>query len=242
MARRRGLKIGEAVLYLTRNFRSTKVGKKPTFFVTRRRNASVYSHFQGMQLRYNQAKAWVERLLEHYTVVREQVAYSDTPNSDMPNASSSETLEVYLVHFVFRNNNGRDILELYVDTDRGITVGECAKLSRHILEMMESSPDAAELFSDNFRLEVSSPDVSKPIRVPRQYVKNIGRTLRVRFLDELDEERTVEGRLKTAELHSDEKFIELTAQRKKKVDKTSDAPTVKIPLDRIREAVVQVEF
>ncbi len=196
-----------------------------------------------MQLRYDQAKAWVERLLEHYTVVREQVADSDMLNSDTPSALHTETLDVYLVHFVFRNNNGRDILELYVDTDKGITVGECAKLSRHILEMMDSSPDAAELFSDNFRLEVSSPDVSKPIRLPRQYVKNIGRKLRVRFLDDLDEERTVEGRLKTAELHGDDKFIELTTQRKKKADKTSDAPpTVKIPLDRIRDAIVQVEF
>ena len=66
---------------------------------------------------------------------------------------------------------GNSIL-VSVDSDAGISVGECVQISRHI----ESSLDREV---EDFSLEVSSPGLSLPLKVFRQYVKNIGREIEV---------------------------------------------------------------
>jgi len=59
-----------------------------------------------------------------------------------------------------------------VDSDAGISVGECVQISRHV----ESSLDREV---EDFSLEVSSPGLSTPLKVLRQYLKNIGREVEV---------------------------------------------------------------
>jgi len=59
-----------------------------------------------------------------------------------------------------------------VDSDAGISVGECVQISRHV----EGSLDREV---EDFSLEVSSPGLSTPFKVLRQYLKNIGREVEV---------------------------------------------------------------
>jgi ribosome maturation factor RimP len=59
-----------------------------------------------------------------------------------------------------------------VDSDAGISIGECVQISRHV----ESSLDREV---EDFSLEVSSPGLSMPLKVTRQYLKNIGREVEV---------------------------------------------------------------
>jgi len=66
---------------------------------------------------------------------------------------------------------GNSIL-VSVDSDAGISVGECVQISRHI----EGSLDREV---EDFSLEVSSPGLSLPLKVLRQYLKNIGREVEV---------------------------------------------------------------
>ena len=66
---------------------------------------------------------------------------------------------------------GNSIL-VSVDSNAGISVGECVQISRHI----ESSLDREV---EDFSLEVSSPGLSLPFKVLRQYLKNIGREVEV---------------------------------------------------------------
>lgn len=63
-------------------------------------------------------------------------------------------------------------ISVYVDRDAGISVGECVQISRHI----EASLDRE---TEDFSLEVSSPGLSLPFKVLRQYLKNIGREVEV---------------------------------------------------------------
>jgi ribosome maturation factor RimP len=69
---------------------------------------------------------------------------------------------------------GRQI-EVYVDSDEGIHISECADISR----FLEKNLDGSGLVPDNYILEVSSPGMSNPLKVPRQYKRRIGRTLEV---------------------------------------------------------------
>ena len=63
-------------------------------------------------------------------------------------------------------------ISVLVDSDAGISVGECVQISRHI----EGSLDRE---IEDFSLEVSSPGLSLPLKVLRQYLKNIGREVEV---------------------------------------------------------------
>src|SRR5277367_6841240 len=60
-----------------------------------------------------------------------------------------------------------------VDGDQGITIDGCAALSRTLNESLESE------ISDPYTLEVSTPGLDHPLKLKRQYIKNIGRGLKV---------------------------------------------------------------
>lgn len=64
-------------------------------------------------------------------------------------------------------------IRVILDGDTGVTVEDCIAVSREI----EHNLDREEL---DFSLEVMSAGVSEPLEIPRQYKKNIGRTLKVK--------------------------------------------------------------
>lgn len=66
-------------------------------------------------------------------------------------------------------------IEVYVDSDEGIHISECAEVSR----MLEKKLDESSLLPDNYILEVSSPGMSNPLKIPRQYKRRVGQVLEV---------------------------------------------------------------
>lgn len=88
--------------------------------------------------------------------------------------AETETLsDAFVVSISVRPGN---TIEVLLDKDSGLNVEDCKKVSRHI----ESSLDREK---EDFSLEVSSPGVGKPLLVHRQYLKNIGRTVKVKTED-----------------------------------------------------------
>ena len=71
----------------------------------------------------------------------------------------------------------RNVLAVYIDTDEGISLAACAAISRHIGTWLEDK----DLFSFSYQLEVSSPGLDMPLKLRRQYLKNIGRVLKVKL-------------------------------------------------------------
>ena len=94
-------------------------------------------------------------------------------------------------------------ISVSVDSDAGISVGECVQISRHI----ENSLDRE---TEDFSLEVSSPGLSSPLKVLRQYLKNTGRE--VELVTKSGEKQ--KGILKSA----DSEGFELDIVAKEKVD------------------------
>lgn len=86
--------------------------------------------------------------------------------------------DAFLVDLQLRIERKSVLIQLFVDTDAGITIQECADVSREMIAKLEPSG----MFGDNgYRLEVSSPGIDRPLKLLRQYRKNIGRKFRVRF-------------------------------------------------------------
>ena len=67
-------------------------------------------------------------------------------------------------------------IKVFLDADDGITIEKCTSVNKALYKYIEES----ELFpGGNFSLEVSSPGVDEPLKLYRQYKKNIGRKVEV---------------------------------------------------------------
>ena len=101
-----------------------------------------------------------------------------------------EAREAFVVDVQVRNERGGRLVQLFVDTDRGITIELCAEISRDLIREF----DERRFLDGNYRLEVSSPGIDRPLKLLRQYNKNIGRRFKVRYENQ-GEERSIHGQL-----------------------------------------------
>ena len=84
--------------------------------------------------------------------------------------------------------------------------------------------------SDNLVLEVSSHGLDRPLKLQRQYKKNIGRVLNVQLTDGSN----LEGKL----ISLDKEIIELEIEKKRKSGKIKTFEKVTLPVEKIRQAKV----
>ena len=84
--------------------------------------------------------------------------------------------ELFLVSIKMLPNNK---LIIHVDGDEGISIQDCAAISRHVGFHLEEE----NTIDKAYNLEVSSPGVGEPLQLNRQYHKNIGRDLSVKLND-----------------------------------------------------------
>ena len=96
----------------------------------------------------------------------------------------------FLVDLVFRGERGSRVLEVFVDTDEGVSMDLCAAMSRTISSVL----DRENFIAGRYYLVVSSPGLDRPLKDQRQYRRHIGHVLSVRYTDE-SETRSVEGEL-----------------------------------------------
>ena len=117
-----------------------------------------------------------------------------------------------------------------LDGDDGVQLQDCIDISRAI----ENNLDREE---QDFSLEVASVGVGSPLKLVRQYIKNIGRTLIVKLATQ-----TIEAQL----VDANENFITLAweAREPKKLGKGKETVQKKqeIPYSEIKEAIVTVTF
>ena len=86
------------------------------------------------------------------------------------NQAIQEDASLFLVDLTIDQNNKITII---VDGYQGIPLKECIRINRFI----ENELDREE---EDYSLEVSSPDIAKPIKLIRQYNKNIGKIISVK--------------------------------------------------------------
>ncbi len=84
-------------------------------------------------------------------------------------------------------SRGTRKVRVYLDGDRGVSIDTCAEVSRALAHRMEEE----ELIADPYTLEVSSAGLSQPLLLRRQYIKNVGRHVKVTLKDD----KTMQGKL-----------------------------------------------
>jgi ribosome maturation factor RimP len=117
-----------------------------------------------------------------------------------------------------------------IDGDNGVALQDCIDVSRAI----ENNLDREE---QDFSLEVASVGVGSPLKMVRQYKKNVGRTLIVKLATQ-----TIEAEL----VEANDNFIILSwkAREPKKIGKGKETVQKRqeIPYTDIKEAIVTVTF
>jgi ribosome maturation factor RimP len=75
-------------------------------------------------------------------------------------------------------------IKVFADADQGATIEHLTKLNRALYKWVEEN-----MFPNgDFSIEVSSPGLDEPLKLNRQYVKNIGRTVEVLLNDGIKKE------------------------------------------------------
>jgi ribosome maturation factor RimP len=112
--------------------------------------------------------------------------------------------DCFLVDLKLKTGNNIQVL---LDADAGLPIGRCIQYNRALYKRIEE----AALFNEgDFALEVSSPGLEEPLKLTRQYTKNIGRQVEVIMKDG----RKLEGKLLAA--NEQEVMLEETKGKGKK--------------------------
>jgi len=144
------------------------------------------------------------------------------------NDALEENSALYLIELKFLPENK---IYIEVDGDDSVSLKECIRINREI----EHNLDREE---EDFSLEVTTPDIANPLKVKRQYKKNINRTLEVILKDN----KKVEGILK--KVNEDQIELEWKAREPKPIGK-GKVTVVKnetIQFSDILEAKVKIIF
>jgi ribosome maturation factor RimP len=134
--------------------------------------------------------------------------------------------ELFLVEVKMLPNNK---LIIHVDGDEGISIQDCVAISRHVGFHLEEE----NAIEQAYNLEVSSPGVGEPLKLIRQYNKNVGRTVSIKLKEGLKKE----GKLLS--VTADNLLIEelVKEKGKKAVAKQTD-----VPFNDILETSVLISF
>lgn len=122
-------------------------------------------------------------------------------------------------------------VQVQIDDDEGFSIQDCVKLSRYLEEKLDRD-------SEDFALSVSSPGLSEPLKVARQYKKNVGRDVKVK----LNDGSVVEGLMHSA----DEEGIQVSWREKERIEGRKAKQWVdydqKVPFTDIKETKIKISF
>lgn len=138
-----------------------------------------------------------------------------------------ENASLFLVALDIDQNNKISII---VDGDKGVPLKECIRINRFI----ESQLDREE---EDYALEVSSPDIAQPLKLIRQYNKNIGKTLKVTT-------KTAKFEGKLTDVKTNSIVLAWKTREPKPIGKgkITVKKEVEIPFDEIEKTKVKIVF
>jgi ribosome maturation factor RimP len=120
-------------------------------------------------------------------------------------------------------------VKIFIDGDEGVILSDLIEYNRKLYKQLEEGG----LFpNDDFSLEVSSPGLDEPLKLFRQYKKNIGRFIEITLKDST----LKEGKL--MEASEDGVIIETESGKGKKKETKQES----VLFDQIKNTKIQVKF
>ena len=130
-----------------------------------------------------------------------------------------------LVHLEMKREPGGLLLRLYIDKEGGVTLDDCARISRQLSVQL----DVDDPIEERYTLEVSSPGLDRPLFSDGDFARFSGRKIRLSTHVPLEGRRNYQGRLDGIVDGS----VRLTLE---------DGRQVAIPRDQVAKARLEIEL
>ena len=130
-----------------------------------------------------------------------------------------EALGVELWGYELLRHGTRTEFWVYVDSETGVTLDQCAEVSRQISAVL----DVEDPITERYQLQVSSPGMDRRFFKPEQYQRYLGKKIKVRLRMARNGTRNFSG-------------ILLTADDKKIVLQCSPEDHIELEFDQIEKA------
>ena len=145
---------------------------------------------------------------------------------DKVGALISAKPDLFLVEVKIKPTNN---IKVFIDGDQGVSIEKLVRYNRKLYKEIEES----NLYPNgDFSLEVSSPGLEEPLKLHRQYLKNIGR-----YVEVTDKE----GAQKDGKLISATE-AEIMVEEIKGKGKKMETFQHRIPFDNIKTTKIQIKF
>jgi len=131
----------------------------------------------------------------------------------------------FVVDVIVSSKRKPQKVTVVVDGDAGISIDDCADISREVAKVLDDSL----VLTDSYVLEVTTPGLDQPLKLHRQYKKNIGRRMRIKVSD-----KVVEGKL----VGVSDSGVTIEQGDGKKIEKS----VVELKFSEIDKSIVLVSF
>jgi ribosome maturation factor RimP len=105
-----------------------------------------------------------------------------------------ESLGFEYVGSQFLQEGRSSLLRILIDTPKGINIDDCSLVTRHINSIL----DVEDPIKGAYRLEVSSPGLSRPLLKPAHYQRFVNHQVKIRLYVAHDGRRQIIGMLEQA--------------------------------------------
>lgn len=141
-----------------------------------------------------------------------------------------DSLGIELVELEFRKEGQGMVLRLYIDKPGGITLDDCADVSRELSEIL----DVEDVIHCHYSLEVSSPGLNRPLKKDSDYVRYAGRLVKIRTFEMVADDAGNRRKTFLGELIGlDSGVVSL---------KLKEGQSASIPLEKIAKANLEFEM
>jgi ribosome maturation factor RimP len=130
-----------------------------------------------------------------------------------------------MVDAEFRFERGRWTLRVFIDKEGGVTIQDCATVSRDLGDVVEGE----NIIDRPYVLEVSSPGFDRPLRKEQDFIRSIGRLITIEMARPVNKRRNFTGRL----AHVKDGTVRILVD---------DADLFELPIDGIKRARIKYEF
>lgn len=122
----------------------------------------------------------------------------------------------------------RWLIRIYLDREDGITLEDCADMSRLIGDIL----DVNDIPPGPYNLEVSSPGLDRPLTRDKDFVRFKGRTIKIRLEEKLEGSRNFKGILTDFIIDGDNRIVVIESEGK----------IYRLPKDKILKAKLEYEI
>jgi len=100
-----------------------------------------------------------------------------------------KNLELFDIEFKGLGSKG--ILRVFIDKEKGVTVNDCAQISRELGRLLE----VHDVIPGSYTLEISSPGLTRALKKPSDYLRYKGKTVKIKTLEDIEDRKVFKGKL-----------------------------------------------